>query len=1000
LVATAALVVGLGSPTETLVAKALLVAPAVFGALAVIPVFLVGRRLAGRGAALFGVAVLALLPGTFLQRTTVGFADHNGVEPLFMGLAVVGLLVAFSVADAERPVWELVQARDVDDLRRPAVWAVLAGVATALYMWVWPPGVLLVGILGVYVLVKLTSDYVNDISPDHAAFAAAVSMGVTAVLMLVPLQKVGFAGATDFSLLQVFIPLAVAATAVALAAIARVWDVRDLPTEGYPAAVGGIVVIGIAFLALVLPDLYGSLTTNFFRFVGFSQGAETRTISEAQPYLAPQSLRQLGYVTQSGGVDRLGRLLNDYGFTLFTGVVAAVWLMAKPLVRDGDTRKTGYVAGALALVALIYLVPGFFAAIGDVFGVVSEIVGLAVVAALVVGATLLVRYDAEDLFVIVWAAFITSAAFTQVRFNYYLALVVAVMNAYLLGQVLSYLDLTSIADAVEDIEGYQVLVVVAVILLVLTPTLVVPMQVRNTGTPQFDESSTAWQAASNARPGGYTEWQGSLVWLANNTPAEGNYGGAGNADELDYYGRYQRTSDYRYPEGAYGVMSWWDYGHWITVTGHRIPNANPFQEGATTAANYLLAPNTTQARNVLASQSTEGEQTRYVMVDWQMATPGSKFGAPVIFYNAQKNVTTGDFYRLVYRDSRRYTRVKKQRFYESQMTRLYYFHGSAQEPQPVVVDWERARTQSGRTVNIVPQGNESTLKTFRNMEAARAFVRNDSTSQIGGIGGFPAERVPAMEHYRLVHASESSALNATGFRNIRARSALAVQARPSIVTPNTPAFVKTFERVPGATIRGTNAIPNTTVSVRVEMRVPSANSTFTYTQQTTSDAEGNFNLTVPYATTGYDEYGPREGYTDVSVRATGPYEINGGVGLRGTSVVRANGTVHVPEGDVVGAQDGVVRVELTRSERSLFGGNNTSAGNASAGGGNNTSAGASSGTGNDTSGNASSIDAPPAAALTGTGAGADASGTHGGGARPATEVSAALPSTPWLARPA
>ncbi|MFB6301619.1 MAG: oligosaccharyl transferase, archaeosortase A system-associated [Haloferacaceae archaeon] len=990
LVATAALLVGLGGPSDPLVAKTLLVAPAVFGALAAIPVFLIGRRIAGRGAGLFGVAVLALLPGTFLQRTMVGFADHNGAEPFFMGMGVVAILAAFTVADRERPVWELVEARDFEQLRRPTVWAVAAGVGAALYMWTWPPGVLLVGILSVYVILKLTSDYVHGRSPDHGAFAAVVALGTTAVLMVVPLTRLTFGSSTDYTLLQVFVPLAGAGAAAALAALARVWDERNLPTNGYPAAVGGIVLLGIAFLAVALPSVLNNISNNLLAIVGFSTTAQIRTIAEAQPYLAPSSLRQLGFVGPSGNVNRVGRLMADYGFTLFTGVAAAIWLLVKPLVRTGDTRETGYAVGGLILIAIIYLVPGPFAAIGDAFGVVGEVVGLAIVGALIVGATLLVRYDADDLFVIVWAAFITSAAFTQVRFNYYLALVVAVLNAYLLGQVLSYLDLTSIRTTIEDIDGYQVLVVLAVVMLVVTPGLIVPMQVRSTGNPQLDQSTTAWEAGSRAGPGGYTGWQGSLQWMATNTPAEGNYGGAGNAEKLDYYGRYQRTDDFQYPEGAYGVMSWWDYGHWITVTGERIPNANPFQQGSTAAANYLLAPNASQARQVLASQSTEGEQTRYVMVDWQMATPGSKFAAPTIFYNAEKNVSTGDFYRRIYGVSQqggqqRFTSNflhRKQRFYDSQMTRLYYYHGSAQEPEPVVVDWEvrRVRTRGGGTTTIrtAPGGDAKLVRQFQTMQAARKYVRNDSTSQIGGIGGFPAERVPALEHYRLVQASNTSAMDQPQYLRILRGAYRTTRVPPEFLKPDPASYVKTFERVPGATLRGSNALPNATVSVEVEMRVPSQNTTFTYTQETTANADGEFTMTLPYATTGYDEYGPAEGYTNASVRATGPYNVSGGAMFVGRNVTSAGGQVHVPEGDVVGAEDGVVRVELNRTTQPIFSGNDSAV---------------------QVDGeNASDVGAPSSAALgldrngdtTGDGTGASESGPAGGGDAPVEGASTSL----------
>ena len=50
-------------------------------------------------------------------------------------------------------------------------------------------------------------------------------------------------------------------------------------------------------------------------------------------------------------------------------------------------------------------------------------------------------------------------------------------------------------------------------------------------------------------------------------------------------GSYTKTLNadgtYLYPASAYGVMSWWDYGHDIEYVAQRIPNANPFQAGIT-----------------------------------------------------------------------------------------------------------------------------------------------------------------------------------------------------------------------------------------------------------------------------------------------------------------------------------------------------------------------------------------------------------------------------------
>ncbi|PYZ02606.1 hypothetical protein C8039_02220 [Halogeometricum sp. wsp3] len=69
---------------------------------------------------------------------------------------------------------------------------------------------------------------------------------------------------------------------------------------------------------------------------------------------------------------------------------------------------------------------------------------------------------------------------------------------------------------------------------------------------------------------------------------------------LEHYGSYEKTDDFQYADGSYGILSWWDYGHWITVQGERIPNANPFQKGAPAVA-LPVAQNETQADNILDS---------------------------------------------------------------------------------------------------------------------------------------------------------------------------------------------------------------------------------------------------------------------------------------------------------------------------------------------------------------------------------------------------------------
>ncbi|QZP37510.1 oligosaccharyl transferase, archaeosortase A system-associated [Halobaculum magnesiiphilum] len=932
LIATAALVVGLGSPSDALVAKTLLVAPAVFGALVAVPTYLIGKRLGGRLAGLFGAVILMLLPGTFLRRGLVGFADHNIAEPFFQAFAVVALMIALTVAQRDRPIWELVQAREWDELKPTLYWSALAGFGMGLYIWTWPPGVFLLGVFAAYVAFQSVSDYTGDRSPDHVAFVAVVSMAVAALMAVVRFQEASFSP-SQFSLIQPLFALATAAGAVFLAFLARQFDSREFPDErlnehGFPATVGVLAALGVLLVIVVDASPFTTVENNLLRFVGFSAGAATRTIGEAQPFL------QSGLVQYYGG---FGVVIAEYGFAFITALAAAVWMLVKPLWKRGTTSDYYYLAASALVVLFVFVGSPIFNDLANGLGFNPQVLGLAIVALLVFGAAARVRYDAEHLFVFVWAAFITAAAFTQVRFNYYLAVAVAGLNAYFLREILAVIGIDFSADlSMPDVETYQIIAVVLTVLVVLGPVLVVPLSLGNTGQVSIDRTNTAVAVGNSTGPGAVTIWDENLEWMNDNTPAEGNLGGAGNADDLDYYGTYQRPvdDDYDYPEGTYGVMSWWDYGHYITTQGERIPHANPFQQGASSAANYLLAPSEEEADEVLANIDDDGEaeRMRYVMVDWQMVTVGSKFGAPVVF---DDDTNASDYYSPTLRAQQtqqgtRYGvafRDKTQRYYESQMVRLYLYHGSRADPtvntlfgeRVVVFDYDTVSTEDGSTTyKVLPQGeNASAIRTFANESAAQEFVEEEGTAQIGGVGAFPRESVPAMEHYRLVSTSETSAYASSQYQRTVLQESQALGLRPSLLQQTQPQWVKTFEKVPGATVEGDGADPNETVTATVEMRVPDAGtggnaSTFTYEQQTTANEDGEFEFTVPYSTTGYDEYGPENGYTNVSVRATGAYTVTGEVESNESAyIVRNEGTFNVSEGLVNGDEDGTATVTLS-----------------------------------------------------------------------------------------
>ena len=875
--------------------RVMLLMSAIFGTLVAIPTYLIARRFVDRFAAVAAVAVLALLPGTFFSYTLVGFNDHHAGEIFFQTLAVLTFLAAFAVAERETPVWELFLDRDWEAMKRPAAYAVAAGGSLGLYMWTWQPGVLMVGFTGIFIAVKITSDVSHGRTPEPIAFVAAVSMTVAALMQLIPLDDFSF-GVTDYSLTQVVLPLGVGLGAVFLAWLARQWEGRDLDVDTYPPAVGGLILGSMGVVWLAIPSLWSTVTGNLLNTAGFSAGAGTRTIGEAAPPLMRQGFADF--------------VLSQYGLAFFLALAAVLWILVRPLYRSEEANHSLYAVAAFAVIGSVYALPGLYDAIGGVVGVSWQVVGLVLAAAFLVGATFLVEYDTEELYVVVWAAFITSMAFTQVRFNYYLAVIVAIGAAYFLQLSLDALSLPSVRN-LDEIEGWQAMTIGVVVIVLVVPLVFM--------------TGPVWAAGAATGPGDVTEWDESLQWMNEETPHPGELGGADNP--MEYYGTYERPADgdFDYPEGAYGVQSWWDYGHWITTRAERIPNANPFQQGATEAANYLLAPDEDRAAEVLERQSDEGGDTRYVMVDWRMVTASepvtnnlgvtTKFGAPVTFYDDDELVQEDVNWLLwqpVEGGAQPTTRINTQRYYESQMIRLYEYHGSAADPAPVVVNWDEQTFQDGTGEQVdlrtYPENPEvDPVMRFDSLEEAQAFAdERGDTAQVGGVGANPTERVEALEHYRLVHATESD--SPLAFIESQVQGLLGVEDVPFSTTDRD--WVKTFERVPGAAVEGSGAEPGQEVEATVEMAKPNGE-TFEYTQYAEADENGAFELHLPYATTGYEEFGPDAGYTNTSVQATGPYELTTEpVTDDDLYTTQQVGELDVTEGQVVGVDDATLTIDL------------------------------------------------------------------------------------------
>lgn len=320
----------------------------------------------------------------------------------------------------------------------------------------------------------------------------------------------------------------------------------------------------------------------------------------------------------------------------------------------------------------------------------------------------------DKTFLIVWTIMIIWAMLQQNRFAYYYSVNAAILSAWI---GISILDLAGWKGLIENIKSktftasnikaMHILSAIFIILIMIYPSYSIAMQ-QNQGT---------------GGPNGY--WIEATQWLRYNTPDPG----------LDYYESYERPEtgeSYEYPDTAYGVMSWWDYGHWIEVIGHRIPNANPFQQGIggrrdsieeenlPGASTFFTASSEEEATEVLEAVHPDPDKSgaRYIVSDVEMAT--GKFYAMTAW-----TLDTDDYYVQVQADTG-YMTVPGQRYYNSMEARLHIFDGNGLKQYRMVHESPIASTQETGYKNVynvlfggnVAEENSGYVKIFEYVKGA------------------------------------------------------------------------------------------------------------------------------------------------------------------------------------------------------------------------------------------------------------------------------------------
>ncbi|MBM3157362.1 MAG: oligosaccharyl transferase, archaeosortase A system-associated [Chloroflexi bacterium] len=687
---------GAGSPSLKVIETVGAYVPAIMGALVTVPVYFIGKELFNRKAGLLAAALIAILPGQFLWRTMLGFPDYHVAETLFTVVTMLFLILALKSARQNGISFRSVWVRDWKILKRPLIYTLSAGVALALYLLSWTGGGLFIFIIFVFALIQFVMDHLRGKSTEYLCVVSVFTF-IIALLLILPAWNGYALWNLQFAALLIGI-----LTFLVLGALSFFMAGRNMKGYYYPAVLAVLGGIGAALFYLVNPPLFNSI------------------------------------------LDKLSV------FTPAPGMLTIAEVKGLSLSSAWQQFTTGFYLAFISLAILAYFV-------------IKE--GTS-------GKTLL----------FVWSLIMLVATFGQVRFAYYFAVNVAILSAFPLWKVLEFAGLKETAEGAgaqayseDKIDGKE-------------------RQKLKVSKKSQRKKRKAEQRRQSTRPTGYLnaknvyvsitvvvifflafypnigtavdrvkyntglndEWHESLIWMRQNTPDPFQ-----NPDL--YYELQVRPpagEAFQYPESAYGVMSWWDYGYSITYVAHRIPNANPSQIGAPDAALFFTAQDEASAKMVLDRLGS-----RYVIIDYPMAIQklvGGKFYAMAIWAGSDSSEFFDDYYQRTHDGGYQQVMLYYPEYYRSMCVRLYSFGGEAWDPDAWVKSNSDNKIQAVSYVERTdPEGNKyreiANVKQFNTYATAKAFVDADPDYIIVGtspyISPVPLEK---LQHFELVHKSPAT----------------------------------------------------------------------------------------------------------------------------------------------------------------------------------------------------------------------------------------------------
>ncbi len=253
------------------------ISPSLWGALTVIPVYMIGKEMFGKKAGLLGAFIMATMP-SHIERSPAGFSDHDSIVVFFVVLSIFFLFRAFKTLDHRTWVKDWMNTNSIYEgitdffsANQVAVfYSLLAGVSLSTIALTWKGFPYALAIVFIYFLFQVTFDRFRNVDSTGIFICIFLAFFTTLVVSYPYYMNLSFS--TWITPLYLLLSIVIIGSFLIF-------------TQKYPwilvIPLGVVVaIVGYLILSLIAPNVAQALATGQGYFI---KSKLYSTIAEAQP---------------------------------------------------------------------------------------------------------------------------------------------------------------------------------------------------------------------------------------------------------------------------------------------------------------------------------------------------------------------------------------------------------------------------------------------------------------------------------------------------------------------------------------------------------------------------------------------------------------------------------------------------------------------------------------------------------------------------------------------